>query len=159
MSDEPIFKSMMPDEGMGGGNLSDLGSAQAGNPVKPVVKHKDALSPKQLRFCQEYLVDLNQTQAAIRAGYTKKSAQQTSSEIMLKPVIQATIKELMYERAKGVGISAENTMRMIHEIATGDDKVEARLKALEMLCKHTGAYQLDNEQKDNGSSILYRNTR
>lgn len=49
------------------------------------------LIPKKQRCVEEYLVDSNATQAAIRAGYSEKTAQQTGSENLLKPVIAAAI--------------------------------------------------------------------
>lgn len=52
------------------------------------------LSDKQEKFCNEYLVDLNATQAAIRSGYSEKTAQQIGSENLSKPVIQERIAEL-----------------------------------------------------------------
>jgi phage terminase small subunit len=52
---------------------------------------KNKLTPKQERFVAEYLVDLNATQAAIRAGYSKKTAQQVGSENLSKPVIAEAI--------------------------------------------------------------------
>ncbi len=49
------------------------------------------MTDKQKRFCEEYMVDLNATQAAIRAGYSENSAQQIASENLSKPVIQQYI--------------------------------------------------------------------
>ena len=46
-----------------------------------------ALTEKQKRFCDEYLIDLNATQAAIRAGYSEKTARQTATENLSKPYI------------------------------------------------------------------------
>ena len=55
------------------------------------------MTDKQKRFCEEYMVDLNATQAAIRAGYSKNSARQTASENLSKPDIQDYIAQ---ERGK-----------------------------------------------------------
>ncbi len=52
------------------------------------------LTEKQKRFCEEYLVDLNATQAAIRAGYSKKSAYSIGEENLKKPKIRNYICEL-----------------------------------------------------------------
>lgn len=52
------------------------------------------LTDKQEKFCLEYMVDLNATQAAIRAGYSQKTAQQTGSRMLLNVVIQERIQEL-----------------------------------------------------------------
>lgn len=51
------------------------------------------MTPKQKRFCDEYLIDLNATQAAIRAGYSKKTAKSIANENLTKPYIQEYIKE------------------------------------------------------------------
>ena len=53
-----------------------------------------ALTGKQEMFCREYLIDLNATQAAIRAGYSAKTVNRTASENMSKPDIQSRIAEL-----------------------------------------------------------------
>jgi len=65
------------------------------------------LNPKQTLFCQEYLVDLNATQAAIRAGYSKKTAQRMGSENLSKPLIAEFIQQAMDKRSKKVEINAE----------------------------------------------------
>lgn len=51
-----------------------------------------SLTPKQQRFVEEYLVDLNATQAAIRAGYAKNSAQEQSSRLLSNAMVRAAIK-------------------------------------------------------------------
>jgi len=69
------------------------------------------LTPKQQRFAENYLIDLNATQAAIRAGYSKKTAQQMSSEILLKPVVQARIQELMEKRSERTQITQDMVVK------------------------------------------------
>lgn len=64
------------------------------------------LTDKQELFCQEYLIDLNATQAAIRAGYSTKTAQQTGSENLSKPVIQERISELKSDRCERIAVDA-----------------------------------------------------
>ena len=68
------------------------------------------LTDKQERFCKEYLIDLNGTQAAIRAGYSEASAQNISSENLSKPIIQARVTELMAERSKRTLITADKVL-------------------------------------------------
>ncbi|WP_320052797.1 terminase small subunit [uncultured Acetobacteroides sp.] len=58
---------------------------------------KTALSPKQRRFCEEYLIDLNATQAAIRAGYSERTAGSIGQENLKKPEIKTFIKNLREE--------------------------------------------------------------
>jgi len=69
------------------------------------------LSAKQEMFCREYLIDLNATQAAIRAGYSERSAQQQGAENMLKPVITMLISKLMAERNEETKIDAAWVLR------------------------------------------------
>lgn len=72
------------------------------------------LTPKQQRFCDEYLIDLNATQAAIRAGYSEKTAQEIGAENLSKPIIKAYISERQAERAKRTEITAD---RVLEEFA------------------------------------------
>ena len=78
---------------------------------------KVKLTPKQLKFCQEYLIDFNATQAAIRAGYSAKTAQQQSADLLLKPVIQTKISELMAKRDQRLEKSADEVLRRVWEVA------------------------------------------
>lgn len=71
----------------------------------------EKLTDKQERFCREYLIDLNATQAAIRAGYSKKTAGTISTENMQKPLIQARIIELKNNRSEELKIDAEWVLR------------------------------------------------
>lgn len=75
---------------------------------------KPKLTPKQALFCKEYLIDLNATQAAIRAGYSKKTAQRIGSENLSKPLIAAEIQRLMDVRSNRTLVTAD---RVINEIA------------------------------------------
>uniref|UniRef100_UPI001FC9D796 terminase small subunit n=1 Tax=Xenorhabdus beddingii TaxID=40578 RepID=UPI001FC9D796 len=67
-------------------------------------------------FCREYLVDLNATQAAIRAGYSDKTANRTASENLSKPDIQNRITELKSQRNEDVGINAAYVLKRLVEI-------------------------------------------
>lgn len=72
------------------------------------------MTKKQKRFVEEYLVDLNATQAAIRAGYSPDTAQQMGSENLSKPVIKNAIDKVIAERSRRTGINQD---RVIQEIA------------------------------------------
>lgn len=72
------------------------------------------LTPKQQRFVEEYLIDLNATQAAIRAGYSPKTAKDIGCENLAKPNIRACIDKAMAERSKRTGINAD---RVLQELA------------------------------------------
>lgn len=75
-----------------------------------------ALTDKQEMFCREYLVDLNATKAAIRAGYKEKSANRTASINMSKVDIQNRISELKHERNSRLEINADYVLRRLVEI-------------------------------------------
>ncbi len=74
------------------------------------------MTPKQQRFVEEYLIDLNATQAAIRAGYSKKTAKQIGTENLAKPVLQEAIAEAMAARSERTGIDADWVLRRLVEI-------------------------------------------
>lgn len=69
------------------------------------------LTPKQERFVEEYLIDLNATQAAIRAGYSKKSAKLIGHENITKPDIAGAIQEAKEKRAARTEISQDRVLR------------------------------------------------
>ena len=69
------------------------------------------LTDKQQAFVEEYLIDLNATQAAIRAGYSEKTAQQIGSENLSKPVIQEAIREKQQERSERTQITADKVLK------------------------------------------------
>lgn len=73
-----------------------------------------ALNDKQKRFAEEYIIDLNATQAAIRADYSEKTAYSQGQRLLKKVEIQAEVQRLMEERSKRTEISAD---RVVAEIA------------------------------------------
>ncbi|MBI6201728.1 terminase small subunit [Providencia rettgeri] len=75
-----------------------------------------ALTDKQEMFCREYLIDLNATQAAIRAGYSKKTANRTASENLSKPDIQLRISELKLNRNERIEIDADYVLKRLVDI-------------------------------------------
>ena len=123
------------------------------------------LNEKQKQFCEEYIIDLNGTQAAIRAGYSKKTARAIANELLTKLDIQEYICELKNKRSERVKYSQDELMRDILEVKnrcmqanpvldkegneTGIWKFDSNgaNKALDMLAKHVGFYETDNKQK------------
>lgn len=71
------------------------------------------LTNKQQAFIDEYLIDLNATQAAIRAGYSKDTAKQMGSENLSKPDIQDAIAERMNERREANAVTRESISKEI----------------------------------------------
>jgi phage terminase small subunit len=75
------------------------------------------LSAKQQRFVEEYLVDLNATQAAIRAGYSKRTAHVIGPENLAKPEIQGHVAEARAKLAEKTGVSAQRVIEEYRRIA------------------------------------------
>lgn len=122
------------------------------------------LTAKQRRFCDEYLIDLNATQAAIRAGYSEKNARNIASENLAKPNIKAYIDERMAEKESRLIATQDEVLKYLTSVlrgesqsteivveGTGDGCSEARtlkkepsekdrLRAAELLGKRYGLY-------------------
>lgn len=109
---------------------------------KPKTEKKDsyellihkALTPKESKFVDEYMVDLNATQAVIRAGYSAKSARQIASENLSKPHIQAAIANARAEQQKRTQIEADKVIQQAWDIVFADPRelVELRVGC----CRH-----------------------
>ncbi len=78
------------------------------------------LNAKQARFVEEYLIDLNATQAAIRAGYSAKTAGQQGFELLKKPEIEAALAEAQVERSDRTKIDADWVLTRLASEATAD---------------------------------------
>ena len=111
--------------------------------VKPVPKVKKesvkeppqiGLTPKQQRFVDEYLVDLNGAQAAIRAGYSPDTAKQMAHENLSKPYLQLAIAEARRQQQERTQITADAMLKQAWLIAFADERelVEIRVGC----CRH-----------------------
>ena len=78
------------------------------------------MTPKQQRFVDEYLIDLNATQAAIRAGYSAKTAGQIGEENLRKPEIAAAVSEAKAKRAQETAVDAAWVLKRLAEEAVAD---------------------------------------
>ena len=111
------------------------------------------LTPKQQRFIEEYLVDLNATQAAIRAGYSEKRAYAIGHENLRKPEILVAIQAARAEQSKRTQITADWVLTRLREEATpGSENTNfspSRVKALELLGKHLALFvdKIQTEQR------------
>ena len=101
------------------------------------------LTDKQKRFCEEYLIDLNATQAAVRAGYSPKTASRIAIELLNKTHVSEYLKGLMKERSEAVGVTSEQVVKELEKIAFADAEItgKEKMKALELLGKHLGMFQ------------------
>ncbi len=126
------------------------------------------LTPKQVRFVGEYLIGLNATQAAVRAGYSEKSAKQQRSRLLTNADVQAAVAKGQAEKAEKLGLSQEWVLRRLVQVVerclqaeavggsqgrAGDDR-DARgrtggglhlpgggaIRALELLGKHLNLF-------------------
>lgn len=75
------------------------------------------LTVKQQRFVEEYLIDLNATQAAIRAGYSVKNADKIGPALIGKSRIKQAIDKAMAERSRRTGITQDRVLRELAKIA------------------------------------------
>lgn len=74
------------------------------------------LTPKQARFVEEYLVDLNATQAAIRAGYSERTAHSIGAENLIKPEIAAAIAGAKSERSERTEVTQDYVVSNLVEV-------------------------------------------
>lgn len=78
---------------------------------------KRQLSEQRQRFVEEYLIDLNGTQAAIRAGYSVKTAQEQSSRLLSNVMVQEAISKAMAARSKRTGVNQDRVVLELAKIA------------------------------------------
>ena len=108
------------------------------------------MTRKQQFFVKEYLIDLNATKAAIRAGYSQKTAYRMGFENLNKPQIQAEIQAAMDERSARTEITSDQVLKNLDAIKadamritdelTGMRDRSAAIKALELQGKHLGMW-------------------
>lgn len=99
---------------LGDGGQDSGSRAQGGTPRRPRSASRSSLNPKQALFVHEYLVDLNGKQAAIRAGYTERSAEVTASKLLRVPKVKAAVDALLAKRKAKLELKAE---RLDEELA------------------------------------------
>ena len=134
------------------------------------------MTPKQKRFVDEYLIDLNATEAALRAGYSKRTAYSIGNENLKKPEIQKAIHQQMKDREKRTEITQDKVLREFAHIAFDDirnylefwtdenGKLQVELKSSEEIdTRNISEIQLDNGKlkfklypKDNALTQLGR---
>lgn len=100
-----------------------------------------SLRPKQQRFVDEYLIDLNATQAAIRAGYSPKTAGSIGEENLKKPAIATAISAALESRSRRTLVTADDVVKGLLEEARRKGKGAshaARVQAWGLLARHLG---------------------
>ena len=80
----------------------------------------EKLTAKQEAFCREYLIDLNGTQAALRAGYSKKGAHVQAAQLLSNPKVSECLQEMLKKRAERTEIDADWVLKRLAQDATAD---------------------------------------
>ena len=138
------------------------------------------LTPRQRRFVDEYLIDLNGTQAAIRAGYSQKTARQIGQKLLTKVDIQQAISAAQAARQERTELTADEVIRDLREVRdvclgrksvkvvevvkfegeATPHEVDALVfdanganKALELLGKHIGMFGYKLDVTSNGQTV------
>ncbi len=135
----------------------------------PNEENRKKLTDRQERFCREYIIDYNATDAAIRAGYSEKTARSIGSENLTKPDILARVRELQTEQAERLCINADWVVMQLVEVynrcmqhkpvyewrngglvETGEYAFDSKgaLNALEMIGKHLAMFNNDKSKKN-----------
>lgn len=78
------------------------------------------MTPRQEAFVREYLIDLNGTQAAIRAGYSERTANEQAARLLTNVSVRSAIDEALAARAQRVQIDADWVLKRLHSEATAD---------------------------------------
>jgi phage terminase small subunit len=113
-----------------------------------------ALTPKQQRFCDEYLIDLNATQAAIRAGYSPKTAEQTASRLLRNVKVQEYIAKRQKELSRSTEITQERVIKELALIAFSNNADYAHVVEKKMKAEVGGA--LVDVLDEDGKPVMYR---
>ena len=121
-----------------------------------------ALTPKQERFVQEYLVDLNATAAVKRAGYSGKRASELGYQLLQKTTVQAAIQKAIQARSRRTAVTQDYVIGKLREIADKDAsdaqdsdlRYSSKLRALELLGKHVGAFERKEEPQGDGEVTI-----
>ena len=113
-----------------------------------------SLTAKQKRFCDEYLIDLNATQAAIRAGYSEKTAYRTGADNLRKPQIEEYIAKRQTELSRSTEITQERVIKELALIAFSNNADYAHVVEKKMQVEAGGAL-VDLLDKD-GKPVMYR---
>ncbi len=126
------------------------------------------MTPRQARFAEEYLVDLNATQAALRAGYSPSTARAQGYRLLRNPQVARAIERAMAERSRRTGIEADWVLARLKAVAqrclaaepvrdrkgqaTGEYRFDAKgaIKALELMGKHLGMFQAGTGRSEKG---------
>lgn len=112
------------------------------------------LTPKQQLFVKEYLIDLNATQACIRAGYGEKNAKQQGTENLAKPIIKEAIQEAMQKRSEKVELDANWVLTKLKAIAERCMAAEPVMVRGEDGMEPSGEYKFDSSGANKSLELI-----
>lgn len=118
---------------------------------------KKKMAPKKERFAKEFPVDLSAASAAIRSGYSEKTARQIGSRLLSEPEVQEAIAKEQEKISKRIEINQDYVVKSLKQVADqcmeGDNwNPQAANKSLELLGKHLGIF-VDKKQLDHTFSL------
>ena len=116
------------------------------------------LTDKQKKFVEEYLIDLNATQSAIRAGYSPKTANEQGARLLANVSIQEAISKAMAERSRRTGINQDRIVQELARIAfvkitdvvDHDGEINTNASDDDLACIES--YKVEDSDSVNGSS-------
>lgn len=107
------------------------------------------LTAKQQRFCDEYLIDLNATQAAIRAGYSKRSARQIADKNMSKDYIREYIDKRLAEKETELIADQDEVLKYLTSVLRGESQsTEIVVEGIGEGCSEARTIQKEPSEKD-----------
>ena len=109
------------------------------------MKDKNGLTPKQAAFVKEYLIDKNATQAAIRAGYSAKTADRIGPELLGKTCVEAAVNRNLIKQQERTEVTADRVLRELANIAFADTR---------RLYREDGSFKSPGELDDRTASAL-----
>lgn len=104
---------------------------------------KQTLTAKQIAFCNEYILDFNGKQAAIRSGYSENSASESACENLTKPHVKEYVELLLEKQTSTINQERARLKKRLEKIAYSEDEETAlrdKIKATELLGKHLGMF-------------------
>ncbi len=122
---------------------------------KTARRQASGLTPRQARFVKEYLVDLNGTQAAIRAGYSEHTANEQAARLLANVSVKAAVDAGAATQHAQLDLTAQKVLAELlgvgyAEVASTEVRVSDKLRALELLAKHLGLLTEQVDHKHSG---------
>jgi phage terminase small subunit len=115
-----------------------------------------ALNERQEAFCEEYIIDLNATQAAIRAGYSKKTSYSIGQRLLKHVEVATRVKELREARAEKLNLDAYWVLKRLMDISDRSIQAEPVLEwnNEEKRLMPTGEYQFDSNGANKSTELI-----